>query len=289
VAAYDGTDSRPSLRARWLASRMRQLRDDQGLARRFVTAHLDVDLSEFGRFERGEHAFTRERVNALLDVYRVHDPDERDLLLRLAQAVWQSGSELDFDGAVPDASFADLLWLESHATHIRCYSPLSIPDLLHTPSHAEQTARSAAGITAGQERIAAWQRLTADRQQRLDLHPERVELTVVMDACALSRPVGSPRDWQDQLDHIRQAATLPNVTIRVLPTDVPRPTAVDGAFSIFDLPSRYPAPQVVHIPYLGGRLFLEDSHAHATAFEHLYRVASDVDQPTIRIPSEQER
>jgi hypothetical protein len=288
VAAYDGTDNRPSLRARWLANRMRQLRDDQGLARRFVTAHLDIDLSEFGRFERGEQAFTRERVNALLDVYRVHDPDERDLLLRLAQAVWKSGSELDFEGAVPDASFADLLWLESHATHIRCYNPLSIPDLQHTPSHAEQTVRSAAGIAAGRERIDAWKRLTAERQQRLQLHPEQVELTVVMDACALSRPVGNPRDWQDQLDHIRQVATLPNVTVRVLPADVPRQTPVDGAFSTFDLPSPYPVRQVVHIPYLGGRLFLEDSCAHATAFEQLYRTASDVERATIRIP-EQER
>ncbi|MEH1130143.1 helix-turn-helix domain-containing protein [Micromonospora sp. CPCC 206061] len=265
----------PSLRARWLAQHIRGLRDDQGLTLKYVAAHLGMDFSKLARFERGDQPFTRDQVIALLDLYRAHDPDERATLLRLAQATWRPQWAADFDGAVPDESFGDLLWLESEATQIRCYSPLSIPELLHSAGYAEKRARET-GIAASVEHVAARVRLTTERQQILSRAPTPAELTVVLDECVLKHPDGDQRMWDGQIENLRRAAALPNVHVRVLPAGRPRPPGVEGGFAVFTLPQ--PSPLVVHIPYLGGRLFLEHSHDHVNVFDRLYRSAADADE-----------
>jgi transcriptional regulator with XRE-family HTH domain len=265
----------PSLRVRWLGQHMRGLRDDQGLTLKFVATHLGMDFSKVARFERGNQPFTRDQVTALLDLYRAHDPDERAALLRLAQAAWRTQWAVDFDGTIQDESFGDLLWLESEATHIRCYSPQSIPELLHSAEYAGQRALDEMGTAAHAERVAARVRLTTERQQSLSRVPTPVELTVVLDECVLRHPGGDRRVWASQIEHLRRAATLPNVDLRILPAGSPRPPGVQGEFTVFTLP--HPSPLVVHIPYLGGRLFLEHSYDHVDVFDQLCQAAADAD------------
>ncbi|WP_281906430.1 helix-turn-helix transcriptional regulator [Phytohabitans aurantiacus] len=242
----------PSLRSIWLGQRMRHLRNEQGLTIKYVASAVEVDFSLIARFERGEHPLTRDQMTTLLAVYRLYEPRQREMLLRLAQAVWRPRWEVDFDGAVPDEAFVDVLWLESEADRIRIYSPLTIPDLLGAERSDDDPANP-------QERLAA------ERRHALHGQPP-VDLTVVMDECALWHPHGD-----------RRPPLEAGASVRVLPAQAPRPPGATVPFTIYCLPDPYP-PAVVHIEHLSGRLLLTDASPYLTLFEALRRTALDPDQ-----------
>ncbi|MCW6005404.1 helix-turn-helix transcriptional regulator [Micromonospora sp. CPCC 205371] len=255
---------------------MRTLREEHGLTVKYVAVYLGVDFGVLARFERGEQALPRDAIAALLDVYQVFDRGERDVLLRWAQHVWRPSREVDFDGVIADEPFVDLLWLESEATTIGCYSPLSIPDLLHSAGYVEHLARALSdGNTVADEQIAARVALAAQRRQRLGREPYTVDLTVVLDECVLRHPPRNRPAWDGQLHHLQQTAALPGVSLQILPTGADRPPGVDSGFTIFTLPHPYP-PTVVHIPYFGGRLFVDDGcDRYQQTLTHLCTAALD--------------
>jgi transcriptional regulator with XRE-family HTH domain len=266
-----------SFRALLLGRLMRELRDRSGLTIKYVAVFLGVDVGPVRRLERGEWVPAREQTVALLDVYREHDVAERDGLLRLAEAAWLSRSEVDFDGAVPDESFADLLWLESEASEIRCYSPALIPDLLQTTEYAEHCARTTLDRSVLPEQVDARMELAAQRQRILCRRREQMVSKFVLDECVLRHPVGAPGVWSGQLQHLTNMANLPHVQIDVRPASA-GPARPPGGFTVFGLRPPYP-PSVVHIEYIGGRLFLENSSAtsHLRAFDQLRKAAVDLD------------
>jgi transcriptional regulator with XRE-family HTH domain len=245
-----------SFRSRLLGRLMRELREQAGLTMRYVAACLGADLALVRWFEHGDGSLARAQMAELLDVYREHDPQRREGLLRLAEAAWRSQAGPDFDGAMPDESFADLLWLEDEAHRIRYYSPTAILP--------EQGAA----------------RLAIAEQRRHIIHrqPEPVAIDVVLEECALRHAGRDRRVWSAQLDHLREIGRLPNVQIRMLPTNATRPPQVVGPFTVFTLPQPYPGT-MVHIEYLGGRLFLENGDAsdHLHAFDQLRQAAASMD------------
>ncbi|MEH1128355.1 helix-turn-helix domain-containing protein [Micromonospora sp. CPCC 206061] len=265
-----------SFRALLLGRLMRDLRDRSGLTIKSVAVFLGVDVGPVRRLERGEWVPAREQMVALLDVYREHDAG-RDGLLRLAEAAWPSRSEVDFDGAVPDESFADLLWLEFEASEIRCYSPALIPDLLQTAEYAEHFARTTLGRSVLPEQVNARMELAAQRQQILCRRREQMVSEFVLDECVLRHPVGDPAVWSGQLQHLARMADLPHVQIDVRPAKAGTAQS-PGGFTVFGLRPPNP-PFVVHVEYLGGRLFLENGYAtsHLRVFDQLRKAAVDLD------------
>lgn len=243
---------------------MRQLREQQGLTLKYVAPVVDIEFAHLARFERGEMALNRDQLTALLAVYRAYEPEQREMLLRLAQAVWSPGWEVDFDGAVPDEAFIDMLWLESEASQILCYSPLAVPDLLHPIEHADPSAN---------EQAKARARLQSARQQVLHRQPP-IDVTVVLDECALRHPYGDRTQWPKLLQQLIQTAELPGVSLRVLTAGVSRPVSGSVPFTIYCLPEPYP-PATAHIEHHGGRLLLADAGPHLAAFETLCRAALD--------------
>jgi transcriptional regulator with XRE-family HTH domain len=267
-----------SFRSRLLGRLMRELREQAGLTMRYVAACLGADLALVRWFEHGDGSLARAQMAELLDVYREHDPQRREGLLRLAEAAWRSQAGPDFDGAMPDESFADLLWLEDEAHRIRYYSPTAIPDSLHTAEYAEQIARAVLGPSSLPEQVAARLAIAEQRRHIIHRQPEPVAIDVVLEECALRHAGRDRRVWSAQLDHLREIGRLPNVQIRMLPTNATRPPQVVGPFTVFTLPQPYPGT-MVHIEYLGGRLFLENGDAsdHLHAFDQLRQAAASMD------------
>jgi transcriptional regulator with XRE-family HTH domain len=266
-----------SFRAGLLGRLMRELREESGLPLKYVAAYLGVDFGLIRRFQHGGWAPTRDQMAGLLNVYREHDPLLRDQLLRLAEAVWRSGSEVDFEGAVQDESFADLLWLEAGATRIQQYSATGLPALLHTAEYAEHLAAALLGADAAREQIDARVELARRRQQAWQ-RPEPVGLELVLDECALHHPPSDRRVWVGQLDHLVHMAAWSNVRIQVLPANVPRPPQVAGGFTVFTLSAPFP-PSMVHIEHVAGRLLLE-SIDHLSFFVRLQGLALAEDAST---------
>lgn len=270
--SVSGETSSPSLRARWLGEQMRGLREERGLTLKYVARQLDVDFAVVARHERGGYVLDRDRAAGLLDVYEVHGR-ERERLLQLAQDAWRLPRwEADFDAPIRDPSFMDLLWLESRAQAVRCYSTTLVPTLLQTIGYGQAVTGWAEGPEPAAARVQRWMGLCRDRQQILTADPP-TGLCAVLDESVLHRPVGRPGVWRGQLDHLAEVGDRRHVELRVLPTQAGYQPGADGSFVVFDLPA--PCPPVACVEHLAGRLFLEAGQAgpFTDAFERLRAAA----------------
>jgi hypothetical protein len=73
------------------------------------------------------------------------------------------------------------------------------------------------------------------------------ECTFVLDESALSRPVGDHAILDRQLQHLQEAAELPNVRIHILPTEVGAHVGLGGGFVLADLANVDPAAYLENV------------------------------------------
>ncbi len=111
------------------------------------------------------------------------------------------------------------------------------------------------GIEEAPEDIERRVALRAARQGVLT-RPDPPRLWAVVDEAALRRPVGSPEIMRAQIEHLIEAARLPNVTLQVLRFGVGAHPAMVGAFSILRF-ADIDLPDVVYIEHLTGAIYLD--------------------------------
>ncbi|WP_232074882.1 DUF5753 domain-containing protein [Phytohabitans suffuscus] len=263
----------PSLRARLLGRRLRALREDRGLTLKYVAASLGLDFTSVRLLEVGEWKSHRGEVLKLLDLYGVHDPGERDFLLRLARDVYRLPAwEGDFNASQLDVSTLDGLWLESVAERIRCYQAALIPDLLRIPEYAEAVVHREHASRASEVELA-WRVRAYSRRQRevFDRRPQ-VDIHAVVAEAALHRPVGAPDPlWRAQLEHLAKGGDGGRVQVRVLPTTAAYVSGMDGSFTVFDLPHEQ-VPVVASRPHLDSIAVHEGAAGqwHVDTFDRLW-------------------
>jgi len=267
----------PSLRGQWLGQRLRRLREARGLTLRQVATYLERDPSTVSRFESGEYPIRRADLFALLEYFKVHDP-ERQGLLTLREELWRS-NWWDAYGEDLEREFADYTWLESRALRILSYDALALPGLTHTPQYAAAVIRQADALDAHDERLHRLVDLRVARQQVLDLEKEpRIQFTAVLDESALVRPVGGPAVMRDQLLHLLDLMGRSNIELRVLPIAVGWHEGFHGAFKLFELPE--PFPDVAYVESLAGKLYIEqpDVERFRSAYAHLTTLAASPEE-----------
>lgn len=155
--------------------------------------------------------------------------------------------------AVPEW-FGLYVGLEQAASRLRCWDPEPrVHGLLQTEDYA-RAVLSAGGFLAPDvvdHRLA----FRMDRARRvLDNRPD---LTIILDAGALTRVVGSPDVMAVQLDHLRRLDRDGAVTVRVLPWSAgPYPTR--GSFALLDF-SDDEDPSVAYLEFSMGARYAEQS------------------------------
>ena len=154
-------------------------------------------------------------------------------------------------GVVPEW-FGLYVGLEQTASRLRCWEPEPrVHGLLQTEEYA-RAVLSAGGFLAPDvvdQRLA----FRMDRARRvLD---NRSDLTVVLDAGALTRVVGSADVMVGQLDHLRQLDRDAAATVRVLPWSAgPYPTR--GSFALLDFTDEED-PSVAYLEFSMGARYVE--------------------------------
>lgn len=231
----------PSLRSIWLGRHLRALREDHGFVLRHVERMSGVPIAAIKAVEHGLHTIQVSQVGALLELYGVRDREERDLLLDLARDVrslhrWESR-----DDAPPlTPPMLDYLWLESHASGIRCHSATLVPELLQVPEYAEAVGQQVNGGSTS----SWWSWACTERQRVLDCPPQTLH-AVVAEAVLCRPPSRSNTVMRQQLRHLAEVTDMPNVTVQVLPTTAPYLPGMDGSFAVFELiPPRGPVAAV---------------------------------------------
>jgi transcriptional regulator with XRE-family HTH domain len=251
-----------------LARALRHLREEAGLTIEDVAEKLEMSASTVSRIETAQVGVRPRDLRFLLDMYEVSET-ERDQLLQIArerrqQRWWREYADL------PNIHFAGL---EEDASTIWQYSAQLVPGLLQTEAYAR--------AVLGAIRLGA---KPGDIERRLELRVHRQALLAnedapeywaVLDESVVRRQVGQRRVMTEQLDHLVEAAKLPNVTLQLLPFASGEHAGMDGEFTVFHYRDAAD-PDVVYIENTGADMYLEQvdvTRRYNSMFDHLRAAA----------------
>jgi transcriptional regulator with XRE-family HTH domain len=267
----------PSVRARQLASEIRRLREVKMLTGEETAAQLGWSASKVSRIETGRSPVTIGDLRRLLDLYQVPG-SRRDRLIELARTADQRGWWDAYAGTLPE-EYSAFIALEADAKSVLHYHPSLLPGLLQTKAYMAEIVRSSLlldppGVIP--ERVEA--RLT--RQAVLTREEDPLELTAVLDEAGLRRRVAGPEVMREQLAHLVEMSTRPNITLQVLPFGKGSHVAMTGGFYVLSFPGVI-EDSVVYLENMTSAIFIESEaevHHYRLAFGRLREIALSVQQ-----------
>lgn len=264
----------PTLRSYWVGQQLRELREAAGLTLKEAGEYIQRDASSVSRMEAGVYPAKVPEVLAYVNLCGVDSPRDRDALVQLAHDAWQKGW---WDGYVGDVAgeLVDRIWLETRATETRTFQLAVVPGLLQTRDYAESVIR-AWGPRASQEQIERWVEFRMNRQQILTSE-EPARLTAVLDEAVLRRTIGGRHVMRDQLFHLADVATAPNIDVRVLPSSAGAHASPDGSFEIFEMAEPYPLVGYVETPVGAICVEADDAQQLADRYDWLQKAALEGD------------
>ncbi|MGE5134952.1 MAG: helix-turn-helix domain-containing protein [Gemmatimonadota bacterium] len=246
TSAMDYEHAGPAVLRMLVGMQLRRLREEHRISCEEAGQSIRASRSKISRMEHGRVALKPRDVADLLSLYGVSDPAEIDAVLTLARRASAPGWWRAFTDVVP-AWFEPYLGLEQGASVIRSYDIHCVPALLQTPDYARAVIRLAQE-RASLPQVEQFVRFRMRRQEILR-RPGPARLWAVIDEDVLRRPVGSRAIMRAQLEHLQEAAALPNVTIQVLPGTAPASAAVAGPITILRFPEWH-LPDVVYLEQL---------------------------------------
>ncbi|GAA4611115.1 hypothetical protein GCM10023108_54240 [Saccharopolyspora hordei] len=143
-----------------------------------------------------------------------------------------------------------LIEFERTATHIVEVAPMIVPGLLQTADYART-------IMSGMPSAELETHVTM-RVGRRDVLTRRkpVSFEAFVAEHVLHMPIGGAEVMADQLHHMAKMAELPNVTLRVVPSQLQGwHLALEGAFILFEFPKASP---IVNLEHYRSSAFLYD-------------------------------
>jgi transcriptional regulator with XRE-family HTH domain len=247
------TPQSPTVRRRRLGHELRELRERAGLTLDEAAAQLeDISAAKISRIETAKVSVRPRDVEALLDVYGLHDTQRRANLVTLTRESRQRGWWEQFSDAM--SPLQDLhIGLEAEAVSIRMFSTQVINGLLQTEAYAREVLKTI-WTSDPPVRIERRVQFRMARQKILE-RQDGPQIRCILEEKVLDRPVGSYEILRAQLRRLVDLADLPNVTIRVLPHSIGAHPGIDGSFWIVDLAP--PDPSVVYVEYRAGGAYME--------------------------------
>ena len=236
-----------------LGTHLRRLREANGITREAAGDAIRASHAKISRLELGRVGFKERDIVDLLSLYGVTEPGEREEYLNLARRANSRGWWHQDSNLLP-SWFETYLGLEQAASVIRTYQVQFVPGLLQS----EEYARSV--ILVGHQDEPADDidrrvRLRMNRQKMLT-EPGAPQLWAVIDEAALSRPFGTRRVMHDQIEHLLEMTSLPNVTVQVLPFEFGIHAAAGGPFTILRF-AEADLPDVVYLEQLNSAIYLD--------------------------------
>ena len=206
-----------------------------GLPQEQVAEYLDASAYKIVRIENAQSAVGMSDLRQLLALYEV-DAETRERLIELGRNARKRGGWW--------SSYRDLLpgpyvQLEAEASLARNYEPSMVPGLVQTRDYARAVV-VASSLAIPPEEVDRRVAVRMKRQERL-YEENPLTLRALIDEAALHRPAGKPKIMRGQLEHLIEAADLPNVSLRVLPYDA-------GLYPAVGYPVRDPHLRRLHRP-----------------------------------------
>lgn len=275
-------DAGPNLRRRHLGRLLRELRQSRGKSLKEAASWTGLREGTISKMENGKQAIMPRNVRLLCQFYDVGAP-RSDLLVRLADEANQRGWWDFYSDTMPDW-FEQFVGLESDATELWNYNPSVVDGLLQTPDYAMALIEASLPRSTDADVRRSVELRTA-RQGRLnrDVHP--TQLHVVLDEAVLHRVIGSPAVMREQLEHLADASTRPNITVQVMPFSSGAHPAMKGPFSLLRFPETLEM-DAVYLENERGAIWLErpaDIEHYTTVFREMSKLALTPEETRDRV------
>ncbi|MCU1681572.1 MAG: hypothetical protein JWQ81_2311 [Amycolatopsis sp.] len=264
----------PTARRMILGSQLRHLREDAGITRSEAGYNIRGSESKISRIELGRVGFKERDVADLLTMYGVTEAKERDPILSMVKESNQPGWWRRYNDLMPNW-FNDFVGLEEASSRIQTWEPLYVPGLLQTENYARMVACHGRPelITDEIERRVALRM----RRQKVLARPDAPRLWAVIDESVLHRPIGGRGELRAQLDRLIEVASMPNISLQVLPYERSG-YAAECAFSLLRF-AEAELPNIVYAEHLTGAVYLEKLDEIEVYGRALDRLAVDAETP----------
>jgi transcriptional regulator with XRE-family HTH domain len=259
----------PTVRRRRLAARLRELRENADLTIDEVGEKLECSASKISRIETGHVGVTPRDVRDMLEVYGVGD-DEREALVQLAREARKKG----WWHAYNEVFTGSFVGLESDASFLHTHQALLVPGLLQTEQYMRAVIRAIRPDTTEAD-VELRVRARINRQKLLTDESNPPQYWAVLDEAVLTRTVGGPEAMRDQLKKLVELASLPHVTLQVVPFSAGAHAGMEAPFLILGFPEQAD-PDVVYVENSTSGVYLEqpeDVHRYTLMFDHLRAAA----------------
>lgn len=263
-----------TFRGRQLRKELLRLREAAGLTMEDVAQRLDWSKAKISRIETGRTRVTPSDVRLLVEEYGVTDEQERQALMDLARKARKQGWWHNYS----DVIASPYVGFEAEASGVRTYQSQLVPGLLQTEGYVRALLSSVRPALPRHEidrRVEA----RVARQERLG-EQDAPHLWAILDEAVFHRLVGGPDVMAGQLDRLREAARLPNVTLQVLPFSAGSHPAMGVPFVILDFDGPTPV-SAIYLEHLTGELYLDeatDLSRYGLVFDYLRAKATDPEE-----------
>ncbi|MGW1071434.1 helix-turn-helix domain-containing protein [Streptomyces sp. NPDC002537] len=202
-----------------LGKRLREIRKDSGLTARELAARAGWHESKCSRIENGRTGPSDDDLR----MWALHcgaEGQTADLIATArnidgAYVEWRrmerSGLRRAQESVIP-------LW--ERTRHFRAYSSWLIPGPLQTRAYIEALLRSIRDRRALPDDLEAAVQVRVDKQRVLHEGPRR--FAVILEESVLRHRIGGAETMAGQLGHLLSLATLPNVSLGVIPFSADR-------------------------------------------------------------------
>ena len=212
-----------------LGKRLRMGRISAGFAsQEALAARLGFDRSVIAKAETGDRPPTPEVLSAWCEACAL----DLDLYEDLAELARSS------DGPVP-TWFESWLEAERDALMLRYWSPIIVPAIFETAQYRHAVIMAGGSDPERADELVA---ATIERQRALS-RPDPPEVVAVLHESVLRRLIGSPEVMHDQMTHLADMASRPNISVHVVPSSVGAHAGLSGDIS---LASGDGTPDVLH-------------------------------------------
>jgi transcriptional regulator with XRE-family HTH domain len=246
----------PTLRRRRLSRRLRELREAKGYTSSYVTT--EAKRRGKGKWSRGKLTRIENNewlrpsvvdVEALLDIYEVTDPDEREAYATLTKQARQSGWWVGYADVLGKGAYVGL---ELEAASIRTYEALVIPGLLQTEGYARAITRGHGVVDEGEIERYVEARM-ARKQILAPGSTTGPSVWAIIDEAALRKvPVDVRAEQIRYLIDVQRR----DLRVQILPDSAGLHAATAGSFAILDFQDD---PPVVYREDIMAQLFYEDA------------------------------
>lgn len=269
----------PRVRRRRLGIELRQLRENAELTIEQVAVRLEVSDSKISRIENGQVSATPRDVRDMAELYGVTG-QRMENLMQLARETREKPWWIGYSDLQPESAA-----YEAEASSILMFAQTIIPGLFQTPDYA-RAVLSKILYDLPPEQIERRVEFRMKRQARL-AESTPPQLWAIIDEAILYRMVGGPMTMHHQCKSLVETATLPNVTLQLLPFARGAHAGLDGPFMVI----RFPEPtdrDMIYFEHTGSEHYLDDPKVislYLSLFDHIRAAALEPDESLDRLSS----